>query len=350
MRLVGLTLLLGATVARADDAAPAAAKPGDDGYCDYVQGAASAQSALSFAPELFGQFGYVEQSPTTINPDVQSEKGLRFIGGLRYSLTGFYMGTAIKSRAKADCRRHVAFEHIRGETEYRALEARLKVLEAALDEADKLLAQSNADLEARRTTAQEGNATRIRVDELRRLAVEARSRLRQIPAPGGGDVTGAVRAYQQADDDMEASEAKIRRAQGLDISIRAGVDSFLDRTENPSPFFAVVSASVNLGVLFQSSGNERAAAGRRRLVRSGRDPISVEATTALLADATRREADTATLESDLKKQLDALNRIGGDDSRRYRLTLWFDYTKVRAEHAYHAAHVATLKQLLGGGP
>ena len=85
-------------------------------------------------------------------------------------------------------------------------------------------------------------------------------------------------------------------------------------------------------------------------MRSGRDPISVDATTALLDDASKREAETATLENDLKKQLDQLNRIGGDDSRRYRLTLWFDFVKVQAEHAYHAAHVATLKQILGGGP
>lgn len=349
MRLLLVTLLLGAQAAHAEDAAAPAAKAGDDGYCDYVNGVAAAESAVSFGPELFGTFGYVEQSPTSTNPDLQSEKGLRFIGGVRYSITGVFEGIATKGRAKADCRRHVAFEQVRGETEYRAISARLAILEGALDEADKLLQQSNADMEARRTTAQESNATRIRVDELRRLTAETRARLRQIPAPGGGDLSGALQAYQKADDEMEAYEARLRRARAVDVSVRFGVDSFLDRAENPSPYFGVISANINLGVLFQGSGNERAAEGRRRLVRSGRDPVSVEVTTALLEDATKRESETATLETDLKKQLDMLNRIGGDDSRRYRLTLWFDYIKVRAEHAYHAAHVATLKQVLGGG-
>lgn len=153
----------------------------DDGYCDYVQGVASAESALLFSPELFARFGYIEQSAATASPDV-SEENARFIGGIRYKVSGIYEGFAVKNRAKADCRRHQALEQVRGGTLYRALEARAKVLEDALGEAEKLLRQTNADLEARRTTAQEATATRLRVDELRRIATDTRAALRPMPA------------------------------------------------------------------------------------------------------------------------------------------------------------------------
>ena len=68
---------------------------------------------------------------------------------------------------------------------------------------------------------------------------------------------------------------------------------------------------------------------------------------ALVETATRRANETATLEADLQKQLDVLNRVGGDDSRRYRQIIWFDLIKVRAERAYHEAHAAALKQVVG---
>src|SRR3954470_4855506 len=44
----------------------------DDGYCDYVQGVASAQSAIQLAPALFGQFGYIEQAVTSSVPSSAS--------------------------------------------------------------------------------------------------------------------------------------------------------------------------------------------------------------------------------------------------------------------------------------
>ncbi|MBS1124696.1 MAG: hypothetical protein H6Q90_6924, partial [Deltaproteobacteria bacterium] len=36
-----------------------------------------------------------------------------------------------------------------------------------------------------------------------------------------------------------------------------------------------------------------------------------------------------------------------DDSRRYRQTVWFDWIKIRAERAFHEAHAAALKQVIG---
>lgn len=327
-------------------AAPRAAHA-DDAYCDYVRGVASAESALLLSPELFGQFGQIEQASSSQVPTVEPG-GLRFIGGLRYRLTGIYEGLATRGRADADCRRQRAFDQVRGETLYRALEARAKSLESALPDAEKLLALAVADQEARRTTAQEATATRLRVEELRRLAMETRRTLRELPAPGEGDATGALAAFQRADDDVERADAKLRRARGVDLSLRVGVDQYLDgAATDSSPYFAVVSLGVNLGLLWQGSGNARAAAGRKRLVRTGRDPISADATAALVEATERRASDTAALEANLARQLETLTRVGGDDGKRYRQVVWFDWVKTRAERAYYEAHLAALKQVLG---
>ncbi|MEJ7602394.1 MAG: hypothetical protein WKG01_31155 [Kofleriaceae bacterium] len=331
----------------------ASAAPKGDGYCDYVEGAASAESALLFAPEVFGQIGQIEQSTVSMVPGVDPG-GLRFIGGLRYSLSGVYEGFATKGRAKADCKRHEALEAVRGLTIYRALDARVQVYDDAMAEAEKTLKQSNADFEARRITAQEATATRLRVEELRRLTAETRQAMTLIPAPStGGDISNAVTSFQRADEAVETHEAKLRRAKAFDVNVRVGVDTYLDDTgsDQASPYFALLSVGVNLGVLFQGSGNDRAATGRKRLVRSGRDPLSVDATVerlrAMVETATRRQEETAALEADLAKQITALDRVSGDDSKRYRVIVWFDLVKIRAEHAFHTAHVAALQQVLG---
>ena len=323
-----------------------------DGYCDYVEGVAAAQSALKLAPQAFSEFGYIEQSIASTNPALQGN-GLRLAAGLKYQLTGLYEGPVIQDHAKADCRRHQALEQVRGETLYRALDARVKVLDAALVEADKLLAAVTADLEARRTTAQEATAMRLRVEELRQLSTEAHNQMSALPKPAAGsDLSGALTAFQKADDQVEVYEAKQRWIQAFDVSLRAGLDEFLDRSTNTSPYFGVITVGINLGVLFQGSANARAAAGRRQLVRSGHDPLAVDATVERLkavavAEAIRLE-QTATLEADLKRQLDALAKVGGDESKRYRQTVWFDWIKVSAEHAYLDAHLAALRQVLGG--
>ena len=349
-RSASAALAMVVALAGALAAGEARAQPADggDGYCDYVLGVAHAESARRFSPDVFGTFGFVEQSPSSVNPSVQSDGSLRFIGGLRFSLSNVYEGLALRERAKADCKRHEAVDQVRSETMHQALEARLKVYEEALPEADKVLAQVRADMSDRRTTAQEATATRLRVEELRRLATDARTQLRNLPARSG-KLEGALTAFQQADDEVERQDAKLRRAAALDISVRFGVDSFLNRTDTTSPYFALVYASVNLGVLWQSSGNDRAAAGRKKLNRAGRDPISVEATDVLVEQVTRRSEETATLEADLEKQLEVLTRVGGDESRRYRQIVWFDLVKIRADRAYHEAYLAALRQARGGG-
>jgi hypothetical protein len=322
----------------------------DDGYCDYVEGTAAAESATLFAPEAFAQVGYIELNSVSSAgsaPEVDNN-GTRFVGGVRWRLSGILEGSATKARASADCAKHRAFEQVRGDTVRAALEARGKVYEAAIPEAEKILAATNADFEARRATAQEAMATRLRVEELRRAASENTAQLAALPAKSETSIAGAVAAYHAADADMEDAAARVRRWNAIDLSVRAGVDQYLSiDTGDRSPFFGVISLGVNLGVLFQGSGNSRAAAGRKRLLASGRDALSQESTLALAQAATKRATDTATLEADLKRQIEALDRVGGDDSRRYRLIVWFDWIKAGAEHAYHQALAGALNQVVG---
>ena len=321
----------------------------DDGYCDYVEGVANAQAAIQMSPELIGSIGYVEQADASSVPGGET-KGLRLIAGVRYSLSGLYQGVATRSRAKADCRRYTALEQVRGETTSRAIAARLKVLDTALREAEQILRTDERDFAARRTTAQEATATRVRVDELRELAAEDHRQLSGLPQPSERPLTGALTAFRDADADMERYEAKLRRAEAIDVSVRFGIDEYPER-ENPSPYFAVLSVGVNLGLLFQAPANSRAAKARKLLVQSGRG-VGVEGTVdrlrATIEIESKRAKETEALVKELERQLDALNRIGGEESKRYRQTVWFELVKARAQYAYLSTHVTSIQEVLGG--
>ncbi|MEO6772927.1 MAG: hypothetical protein ABI467_07875 [Kofleriaceae bacterium] len=324
-----------------------------DSYCDYVQGRATATAATQFAPQLIGVFGYVEQAPSQVTPSQSST--LRFIGGINYRLTGIYEGFATRDHADADCRRHTALGRVRGETAARALAAKAKVLDDALVEADQIFKAVEADFEARRTTAQEATALRLRVEDLRDLAADTHHQLAALPPVTEQPLGAALSAYHHADADMEEAEAKLRKAQLVDVSVRAGVDEFLDaNVTNPTPYFAVINVAVSLGALWQGRGNDRAAAARKQLVESGQDPLGADAT---LEDVqgtidleTRRAEQTTALVAELERQLAALDKVGGEDSKRYRQTIWFDAAKARAEQAYLTAHLAALHEVLGGSP
>lgn len=320
----------------------------DDGYCDFVEGVASANAAIQFSPELIGAIGYVEQPLTSTVPDTV-EKGGRVTAGLRWKISGIAEGIAIRKRASADCKRHRAFDQVRGETASRAIAARIAVLDTALVEAERILKSDEADFAARRTTAQEATATRVRVEELRTLAAEDKRTLATLPEPTGKPLAGALTAYRAADADMERYEAKLRRSQAIDVSVRAGIDEFFTQ-ETATPFFAVFQVNVNLGILFQGNANDRAAAGRKRMVESGRG-LGVEGTVdqlrATIDIESKRAHETKALVTELERQLEALNKIGGEESKRYRQTVWFEWVKAKAQLAYLTAHVESIQEVIG---
>jgi hypothetical protein len=319
-----------------------------DAYCEKVEGVADAQSATLFAPDLFASFGYVDQPETVMVPD-STANDLRITAGIRYKLSGIYEGVLTKKRAKADCQRHEAIGQVQGDTTYHALEAEATVLDDAMAKADKMLDGADADLDKRRATAQEVQATRLRVDALREMTAETHRQLDALPAPAQKSMRRALDAYYSADAEVERQDAALRRAKAIDLSVRFGYDKFAGG-DDQSPYFAVVTLGVNLGVIFQGKGNQRAARGEARLIRedAGAQLAATETQLkSLLEIEAKREQETGVLEADLKQQLDALDDLGGAEAKRYRQTVWFDWVKASAEHAYFAAHAASLREILG---
>ena len=343
MRILATAALVAASLAHVGEA-----RADDDSYCDFVEGVASAQSALLFAPELFGTFGYLDQQAQAIDVPEGTTDDLRLTAGVRYSLGNVYEGFLTRGRARAECKRKQALDRVQGATSYRALEARAKVLDEAVAEAEKLLADAKADLDSRRATSQEVVGTRVRVDELRAMAAATRKELAAAPAPAGS-MDRAMGAYLDADAAVERHDASLRKAQAWDVSVRFGYDQFLSNDVDESPLFALVQANFNLGWFLQGSGNGRAARGRRALAMEGRGGLDATESRlrAVLAIEERRAEETGALVADLDGQLAALRQVGGDASRRARQTVWFEWVKIKAEHEFLTAHVASLRQVLG---
>lgn len=324
----------------------------DDGYCDFVEGAAAATAATLQSPELFGQFGYIEQPAFAETPGTDTSN-LRVLGGMRYSITNIFAGSATKSRAAADCRRHRAIATVRGGTEATAITARLRVLDEAQGEADRILAQVTADLEARRVTAPEALATRLRVDELRGLASTARRELATLAPPSTESLDSLLSAYRSADADVESAEARLRSISAYNVSVRVGADRFLEGMSATTNFFGVVQVGINLGALWMGGSNDRAAAGRRRYVLATQEAqqqavaVPAEQLRATLEVETQRATQVAALVADLQQQLDMLAKLEGDDSKRFRQTVWFDWVKAKAELAYLQTHAESLRKALG---
>jgi hypothetical protein len=329
-------------------AARARAQPAD-AYCEHAEAVAAAESAILMGPELFTSIGYIEAADTSTTTTIATSNDARFIGGVRVKLGGIYQGMVVRDHARAACRRHQAIDQVVGASAHKALEARAKVLGDALPQAQQYLRDATDDLDARRANAQDVTATRLRVEELRQLAEDTHRQLDALP-PEEGSLSGALARYYDADADLERDEGKLRAAQGWDLSVRFGVNELLGR-DTPQPLFAAVSATFDVGWLFEGGDNRRARSSRAQLVREAHVDDAVGATVAqlreVLAAEEKREQETAALVADLARQLDALKDLGGDQTKRYRETVWFDWVKANADHEYLATHVASLKEVLG---
>ena len=352
----------------------------DDGYCDFVEGTASANAATLYAPELFGQFGYIEQPAFAVTPTM-GDNNLRAIGGIRWSLTNIFAGSATKSLAHADCKRHNALAKLRQVTSAmrgtggsaplalagaRALGAKLRVLTDAQQEAQKIVTEAAADLEAKRTTAPEAIAARMRYEELRGEASSIQAMLAALPpevSNGTTSLTQLLEEYIAADAKVEKYAGRLRTIRAYDVSVRGGIDQFLQGDNAQANYFAVVQVGINLGALFTGSGNSRAARGRKQFAASEMATVSANANDqsqsaamqtstdqlrAVLDVETKRLQDVQALVTDLDQQLQKLAQIPGDESKRFRQTIWFDAIKAKAELAYLQAHIQALNQLIAG--
>jgi hypothetical protein len=347
-----LLACLGTTLAAAPALVFAQEGVVDDGYCDYVKGVAASESALLLAPELFSSFGYVDQLGVAATPGAGRDD-LRLTVGVGYSLGGLYRARLTRKRADADCRRYRALSAMKRDSTYQALAARARVLAKNMPEAEARLARTVEEFERRRTTRQELIATRLRVEQLRRLEAETRRQLDAMPAPGDDAMAGALTSYYDAESELEDRDAALRHADAWDINLRMGYDQFLENDDS-SPYFAVVSARINLGRLLQGGADDRAAKGRRLFARADGGVGGVDAHRArlhsLLDTERKRSKENKLLLADLAAQLDVLDAMSGEAGERLRRTMWFEWVDAQAEQAFIDTHIATLETMLGPTP
>jgi heme oxygenase len=61
----------------------------------------------------------------------------------------------------------------------------------------------------------------------------------------------------------------------------------------------------------------------------------------------KRLHETETLMADLEQRLESVRAIENDKVQSYEDYVWFDYIKIKAEHAYLVAHLKDLATVAG---
>ncbi|MFP2957474.1 hypothetical protein ACLEPN_06485 [Myxococcus sp. 1LA] len=370
----GALLSLAARLALAQPAPPPAGElssPSSEnraaGYCDFVRGVGSAEAALELAPEIFGAFGVVNAGEASGGAGTTplGEPTPRITAGLMYDVVGLYRGRAIRKRAEADCRRQGALTVLEsairqgnGLGEEAALEARSRVLEEALPQAEALLTSLRNDMKQGLVTLEEMNAVQVRLDGLRQLAVStkvARERLAARPRfQSGTRLEHVLNELRAADDQFEEHNGALRRSRAWRLNLRGGYDRLID-VDQDLPLFGQVTLSYNLGHLWQGAANARAREGRRRATLDDVSgvPQRVNELLAELRSTQRTEEgrlqEVSTLVSDLETQLQTMDALQTREVRRFRGYLMMELTRLRAEQAYLRAHVESLQSFLGAG-
>jgi len=119
------------------------------------------------------------------------------------------------------------------------------------------------------------------------------------------------------------------------------------------PFFAILSASFDLGRLWRGPADSRALAGRARAEEESADALAarvsrlLESKRAILAAEGARLRASQTLLASLDGQMAQVERLETARVDRFRNTLWFEIVRMRAERAYLAAHVEDLARAFG---
>jgi len=313
-------------------AAPAAA----DDHCDHERAVAAAEADLLAAPELFVTAGYTQQ-PAILWGEVATSAQPRVLAGVQVGLVKIAAGSVTRGRADAECRRSDAANRIARGPNARALTAQLGVLDGAVREGDAMIAKLAADVDQQLATRPELIAARLRLDELRAQAAEARRQLGMLPPVG--ELGGALADQRAAVARIEDREGRMRTLSAFDVNVRAGIDRSLDHP-NDTPYFATVSVTVNTGVLFQHGVNKRAADATSRLARAGEAALAAQATT----DA-QRAGELAAVIAQLEDDATTLARLSGEEARRLRRSLWFDLVQRKADRAFLVARVAATREL-----
>jgi hypothetical protein len=335
----------------------------DPGYCAFVRGVGDAESAVLLAPDVFASMGVVNAGEAGGGGGVAlGGPTPRLTAGLDYDFAGLYRGLSIRRRAEAECERYRALSALRAAAKRgtdvgaeAALAARAQVLEAALPEAEQLLASLREDVREGRATVEELNALQLRLDGLRALAHETakeRERLAALPRPAERPLSTWLQDFRTADDRVEAESAGLRRASAWTVRLRGGYDELITVRQD-MPLFGALTVSYNLGSLWQPSANARAREGRRRSLEEDVEGVSQDVARLLRELRAAHSAEEARLRevsvlvADLEGQLRDIQAMETAKVRRYRDYLVLELARLRAEQAWLKTHVAELGRFLG---
>ena len=329
-------------------------------YCDWQESIADATSDPMIAPSIYVSGGYVSGADATEGASALPPTQ-RLIAAANYSFGGLNQGLSVRAQAKAECARYATESELRAFIERnrdgggeRALAARAKVLDDALPHAVEILESERQMLALSRLTVDELGATELRIDALRQLASDTKrdiEALASLPAAPVRPVTAVLAERDHAEEEAERADGRVRASHGWDLSIRGGYDQIFG-VRDSTPLFAMATATLNLGWLFQGGANSDARDARRLLVRSEVEGLDdrVEQVTQRLRAIRRaeasRETQTAALLKDLEGRFKTVSAIPGEKARAYADIVWFDIVRARADHSYFLTHIEELDVLL----
>jgi hypothetical protein len=356
MRLLLLLLLATVTdVAAAEDEAA-------DAYCGMVRAIANSESALTFFPSLFLDYGLVNGNDVSTGAGGVSSgpASERLTFGARWSLLGIGRGIVTKRRATADCERYRAQSGLsrfivdnREAVSPAALEARIAVLRQAMPRAQELVRQLRGAVERAHATVEELQAAQLRYDDLSSSLLEAEAlRAGLPPRTDVGSPAELLERHRRFDAQVGRHEGVMRMLSAVDLSLRGGYDRVYG-LRDVSPGFIVLSLSFNPAVIYQPFAESDAQKARARYVRAANDGVEQRAELladrlrALLGGQRRRQGEVRVLVHDAEARLKMLEGVDSDKLRRFRDSLWFEWVKLRAEDAFLRVHTAELARSLG---
>ena len=337
-------------------------------YCEFVKGTADSQALATMLPTAFVTGGVVSGEDLTGTPQTGFTllgPSWRIIAGGSYSISGLYRGLSLRAGAEAECRRHKSISQLFAFLESNhdgmtraALGAKLLVLDEALPHADELLGSARAQLMQSRLSVEQLEALQVKVESLRTLAAETRAALGALartPAPPTEPINDVLRERDEAEADAERYDARVRVSQAWDVNFKGGYDQTYGTGFAYVPVFALATVSVNLGIVFAPSAENRALAGRvggsRAELFGPSDRVNQAiAQLAALRDAERKRIEeTRVLLAELETRYKSLQAVPGEKVQEYAQFVWFDLVSTRADHAFFEAHVRDLDRLLGRG-
>jgi cell division septum initiation protein DivIVA len=336
-------------------------------FCDYVSNVAASEGALLRAPWLFSSFG-TASGTSVLDPDgtaspevIDRDLSLRLQAGLGFSPTRYYLAGLLADQASAECERHRAEEEIRafgangGSVARAALEAKIRVLEQALPEAERLVRAGLDALEASRTTLQEQGALELRVDDLRRELAEAELELAALPETRATtSPRGSFERLRRWTAEKQAVAARLRRAGALSLTLRGGYDELFGVPQQ-LPLFGSVTLEFNPGWFWQSALDARAERAHAESVEA--EVLGQKANLAALARRLeaelaiwkRRRAEVKTRLADSSQRRERLLAAGSAAAREYSEYVWFEEVRLRADEAFLDEQVRALTRLTGVG-